>query len=204
MNKQPVVYYQTDPRWSKVDYSTKGEKTTIGASGCGPTAMAMVLATWCDKNVTPKTECAWALRNGYKVRGQGTSYDYFTKAAKRYGLNCRLLNASSIYGESTSPFHATAKGAVNDGHLVIACMGPGTWTSNGHFVLMWGVDGNVVYINDPYTKKAACTRGNYATFKKQVKYYYVIDNPKGRIGGSVNTAIKAAMETLIDGKGLRK
>ena len=199
MNKQPVYYLQTDPKWSGISYAASGERTTIGDAGCGPAAMAMILAEWCDKNVTPKIECAWALRNGYKVKGQGTSYSYFVPAAKRYGLTCRLLNASSIYGNSGSPFHATAKGAVDSGHLVIACMGPGTWTTSGHFVLMWGVDGNTVYINDPYTKKAANTRGNYATFKRQVKYYYVIDNPRGRIGGSVNNAIKSAMETLREG-----
>ena len=47
--KQPVSYLQTDPRWGGQDYSAAGERTTIGASGCGPTAMAMVLATWVDQ-----------------------------------------------------------------------------------------------------------------------------------------------------------
>ena len=45
MNQQPVSYLQTDPRWSSQDYSARGEKTSIGASGCGPTAVAMVLAS---------------------------------------------------------------------------------------------------------------------------------------------------------------
>ena len=83
MNKQPVSYLQTDPRWAKKDYSAKGEKTTIGASGCGPTAMAMVLATWADPAVTPETECAWALSHGYKAPNQGTYYGYFRPAAER-------------------------------------------------------------------------------------------------------------------------
>ena len=43
---QPVSYLQTDQRWGSLDYSAPGEKTTIAASVCGPTAMAMVLATW--------------------------------------------------------------------------------------------------------------------------------------------------------------
>lgn len=71
MNQQPVSYLQTDPRWSSRDYSARGEKTTIGASGCGPTAMAMVLATWADPQVTPATECAWALAHGYKAPARG-------------------------------------------------------------------------------------------------------------------------------------
>ena len=71
MNQRPVSYLQTDPRWSAKDYSARGGKTTIGASGCGPTAMAMVLATWADPQVTPATECAWALAHGYKAPARG-------------------------------------------------------------------------------------------------------------------------------------
>ena len=105
VNKQPVVYYQTDPRWKNVSYSAKGESTTIGASGCGPTSMAMVLATWADKTVTPKSECAWALAHGYKAPHQGTYYSYFVPAAKRYNLTCIQLNGASIYGNQIGRAH---------------------------------------------------------------------------------------------------
>ena len=112
MNQQPVSYLQTDPRWSAKDYSARGEKTTIGASGCGPTAMAMVLATWADPQVTPATECAWALAHGYKAPRQGTYYGYFPPAAARYGLTCRQMNWSSLYGNPNSSLHAQAKGEI--------------------------------------------------------------------------------------------
>ena len=177
MNKQPVIYYQTDPRWKNVSYSARGESTTIGASGCGPTAMSMVLATWADKSVTPQTECAWALRNGYKCPHSGTYYGYFVPAAKRYGLTCTQLNGASIYGNSTSTYHAQAKTAIERGDLVIACMGKGTWTRSGHYVLCWDLKGNTIYINDPASSKLIRTQGDYSVFKKQVKYYWVIKNP---------------------------
>ena len=137
MNQQPVSYLQTDPRWSAKDYSARGEKTTIGASGCGPTAMAMVLATWADPQVTPATECAWALAHGYKAPRQGTYYGYFPPAAARYGLTCRQMNWSSLYGNPNSSLHAQAKGEIAKGNLVIACMALGCGTSSGHFVLVW-------------------------------------------------------------------
>lgn len=70
----PVDYKQTDVRWKNKDYSAKGESTTIGKSGCGPSSMAMVLATLADKTVTPETECAWALKNGFKCPHSGTYY----------------------------------------------------------------------------------------------------------------------------------
>lgn len=174
---KPISYLQTDPRWANVDYSAKGEKTTIGKSGCGPTAMAMVLATWADKSVTPKSECAWALAHGYKAPHQGTYYGYFAAAAKRYGLYCRMLNGASIYGNPNSKYHAEAKAAVDRGNLVIACMGKGLWTSSGHFVLVWKIDGNTIYINDPASTRTVRTQGDYSLFKQQVKYYFVVKKP---------------------------
>ena len=159
---QPVSYLQTDPRWKEKDYSAKGEKTTIGASGCGPTAMAMVLATWADPAVNPVSECAWALAHGFKAPHQGTYYGYFAKAAARYGLACRQLNYTSLYGNSKSDIHAKAKAkaAVDAGNLVIACMGKGNWTSSGHYVLVWKIEGDTIYINDPASTQARRTRGS--------------------------------------------
>lgn len=177
---KPVSYLQTDPRWRDVDYSATGEKTTIGASGCGPTAMAMVLASWADSNVTPETECAWALSHGYKAPHSGTYYGYFVPAAKRYGLTCHRLNTSNIYGNSGSVHHNTVRDALDRGCLVIACMGKGNWTRSGHYVLIYAIDSKagVVYINDPASTKTVRVHGNYSVFRTQVKYYWVIDPPK--------------------------
>lgn len=177
--KQPISYLQTDPRWQALDYSAAGERTTIGASGCGPTAMAMVLATWADPSVTPATECAWALAHGYKAPRQGTYYGYFAKAAARYGLRCTQLNGTSLYGNSGSALHAKAREALAAGGLVIACMGPGNWTRSGHYVLLWDIAGDSVCINDPASTLPRRTRGSYALFRQQVKYYWVIEAPEG-------------------------
>ena len=56
MNKRPVSYLQTDPRWKSKPYRVPGESATIGGSGCGPTAAAMVIATLKDASV--RLECA--------------------------------------------------------------------------------------------------------------------------------------------------
>lgn len=177
MDKQPISYLQTDPRWKNIPYAVRGESATIGGSGCGPTSMAMVLATWADPGVTPATECAWALKNGYKAKGQGTFYAYFPPAAKRYGMVCRQLNFTNIYGNNGAVYHEQAKTAVDRGDLVIACMGKGNWTSSGHFVLVWRIEGDTVFINDPASTLARRTRGSYSLFKRQVKYYFVIERP---------------------------
>lgn len=178
MNKKPVSYLQTDPKWGSLDYSAAGEKTTIAASGCGPVAMAMVLATWADPTVTPKTECAWALAHGYKAPHQGTYYGYFVPAGARYGLRVTQLNWTSLYGKANSAYHAQVRDALDRGDLVIACMGKGLWTSSGHYVLVWKIQGNTIYINDPASTRAVRTQGDYNLFKQQVKYYWVIERPE--------------------------
>lgn len=180
VNKQPVSYLQTDPRWKNVSYSAKGESTTIGRAGCGPTAMAMVLATWADPSVNPKTECMWALAHGYKYPNQGTAYTYFKPAAARYGLTCMQITPGYIYGNANSSYHAQAKQALDNGDFVIACMGKGTWTRSGHYVLVWGIEGNMVYINDPASTSLVRTRGNYLVFKQQVKHYWIIKRPQSK------------------------
>ena len=50
-------------------------------------------------------------------------------------------------------------------------------TSSGHFVLVWKIQGNVIYINDPASTRAVRTQGDYALFKSQVKYYFVVERP---------------------------
>lgn len=180
MNKQPVSYFQTDLRWADVDYSTKGENTTIGRSGCGPTCMAMVIATWVDKNVTPVETCEWSLSHGYKALNQGTYYSYFKPQGAVYGIEVNQLNGSNLRNmsaTSAAPYHQKVLEAVHNGDLVIACMGKGLWTSSGHFILLWDVQGDTAYVNDPASNRATRTRGSFEQLKKEVKYYFVCKKP---------------------------
>ena len=198
MNERPVSYLQTDPKWSGLDYSATGEKTTIGASGCGPTAMAMVLATWADPAVTPKTECAWALKHGYKAPRSGTYYGYFEPAGARYGLEVTRLNYSNLYGNAASAYHAQVRDALERGDLVIACMGKGNWTSSGHYVLVYAIEAGTVFINDPASTKAARTKGSYELFRKQVKYYWVITRPANLKKEEEDVDINKLIEEMTD------
>ena len=172
---RPVVYYQDDPRWRDITYATDGENSTIGTAGCGPTVMAMVLSTWCDSSVTPATEAAWALSHGYKVFNQGTKYSYFEASAKRYNLTCKQLNYSSIYHLPDNNIHDQVKDAMNNGCLAIACMGKGKWATTGHFVLVYKIEDDTVYINDPASSDLLRTAVNYTDFKNDVKHYFLIN-----------------------------
>jgi len=177
MNKRPVSYLQTDPRWASKDYSApsgESKKRTIGSSGCGPTCAAMLIETITGKTFTPADACAWSLKHGYKAPNQGTYYSYFAPQFKAHGIDCQQLNWNNVYGKPSDPVHKKALDLLKKGYYLIAVMGKGLWTSSGHFIVVWWEDGKV-RINDPNSTKAARLNGDLSTFKKQVKYYWAID-----------------------------
>lgn len=197
MNKQPVSYLQYDARWANVDYSTKGEKTNIKESGCGPTCAAMLIETLTGKTFTPVDACAWALKNGYKALKQGTYYSYFVPQFKAHGIACKQLNGANIYGgaNGAAQVHKTAFDLLKQGYYLIACMGRGTWTSSGHFVVVWWDDG-FIRINDPASTKSVRVKGYAPTFKDQVKYYWAIDAREYNKNGKVVTGSTTGGDTV--------
>ncbi len=179
---KPILYMQTDAKWASHDYSASGEKTTIKAEGCGITCAAMVIATLADKTVTPIITAEWSKSHGYKAKGQGTYYSYFKPQGAAYGIDISMVNSTNIYGSSVSKYHDLAKEAIARGDLVIACMGKGNWTTSGHYVVWYALEGGKALINDPWSSRAAQTKGDYNLFKSQVKYYWVITVPEALKG----------------------
>lgn len=174
---KPISYLQTDSRWKNHNYSAKGETKNIGGSGCGPTAAAMVIASLKDKNVTPVTTAEWSMSHGYKALNQGTFYTYFVPQFAVYGIECKRLNTSNLYGKLSSTAHTEALNTLKNGDWVIACMGKGNWTSSGHFILLYGYENGYVYINDPASTKSTRIKNTWALFAKQVKYMWTISVP---------------------------
>ena len=182
MNKQPVSYLQTDPRWRNKDYSAKGESTTIGASGCGPTAAAMLIETLTGKTFTPVDACKWSLEHGYKAANQGTYYAYFAPQFAAHGINCYQLSWTNVYHKPNDPIHDKAFALLKQGYYLIALMKRGNWTSGGHFVVVWWAD-DKVRINDPASTKYARLNGDIQTFRNEAAYYWVIDARSYNNGG---------------------
>lgn len=186
MNKQPVSYLQTDPRWKNKDYSAKGEYTTIGASGCGPTAAAMLIETLTGKTFTPVDACKWSLEHGYKAANQGTYYAYFAPQFAAHGINCYQLSWTNVYHNPKSSIHDKAFELLNQGYYLIALMKRGNWTSGGHFVVVWWED-NKVRINDPASTRENRVNGDINTFRNEAAYYWVIDARSYNNGGNNQT-----------------
>lgn len=174
MNKKPISYLQTDARWKKLPYRVKGETSTIGGSGCGPTAAAMLIETLTGNTYTPVDACKWSVDHGYKALNQGTYFSYFVPQFKAFDIKCEQLLSSRISNQPGHTIHDTAKAYLSEGYYLIALMGPGLWTSGGHFIVVWDWD-DKVRINDPASTKTARLNGDPDLFKKQVRNYWLID-----------------------------
>ncbi len=174
MNKKPVSYLQTDSRWAKKPYRVPGENATIGGSGCGPTAAAMLLSTLTGQSITPVETCAWAVEHGYKALNQGTYYGYFAPQFAAYGIKCWQLSWTNGYHNPKAKVHDQALEYLKQGYYLIALMKKGTWTGGGHFVVVWWAD-NKIRINDPASTKDKRLNGDPATFRNEAAYFWIID-----------------------------
>lgn len=159
---QPVDYKQADSRWGKKNYTSCGnKKQTIANSGCGPTSMADIMATWIDKNFTPVEMCEFALKHGYRTKSSGTAWGFFKAIAEAYGFT-KFVQTKSM---------ATARAALKNGALVVASMGPGYWTKGGHFICLWKSDETYMYANDPAS--ATRKKQKLQPFEEQRKQFFI-------------------------------
>ncbi len=174
---RPADYKQNDSKWGSLPYAVDEESSTIKSAGCGPTALADVLAAIVSPYIDPMTCASWARMRGYKVYKSGTSYSYPVAQAAYYGVVVRRLNTSNVYGYPHLVVHIQALEELQKGNWLIACMGKGLWTSSGHYVVAYGYQNGMVYINDPASQKAARACNSWDIFKSQVKYYWVVEVP---------------------------
>ena len=86
--EQPIYFLQTDEQWCDIMYSSCNDKSqTIGETGCGPTALAMVLNEFCDDSITPIEVAEFSVENNHRTYSQGTSWSLFQDAAEQYNLD---------------------------------------------------------------------------------------------------------------------
>lgn len=132
-----VYFNQGEEPWASQLYG----RDPIDRYGCGPTAMAMVVSTLGDDIVNPAEMASWAAGEGYWCPGSGSYHTLIEGAAVSFGLE-----GSSMTDHS---YHAI-QSALLSGKLVVALMGPGHFTSKGHFIVLRGVTlSGEVLVADP-------------------------------------------------------
>ena len=163
---QPVDYKQYDSRWGSVVYTknnTYNRSQTIKNSGCGPTAMADIVATWWDSSVTPVTMAALSVANGYRTENSGTAWGFFKFVAQKYKAS-KFIQTSSV---------ETAKNALENGALIVVSFKKSKWTNGGHYCVLWKYENNTFYVNDPASASSSRATGTYNEVKDAAKQFFI-------------------------------
>lgn len=128
--------YQTDPQWAGHPYAGG----TVEKNGCGPTCLSMVYVSLTGRDdLDPSAMADFSERGGYTTDGM-TTWALMTDGAAELGLVSEELPASS----------SAVRDALLAGRPVICSVGPGDFTTTGHFIVLSGLteDGDVV-VHDP-------------------------------------------------------
>lgn len=120
------IYIQTDPRWTNAPYGS----SQVGPSGCGPSAMAMIITALTGQAVTPDQTAKVAGNDGMYIAGTGSSWQVAPDLAKHYGLK-----ATKIKSDVTAISNAIKSG----GYVIMSGQGAKPFTSGGHYIMIRGV-----------------------------------------------------------------
>ncbi|MCD8161714.1 MAG: C39 family peptidase [Clostridiales bacterium] len=147
---------QWDTRWG---YETYGSGL-VGYTGCGPTCIAMVaLFLTGDTDWDPGSVAVWADSAGYYVSGSGTAWTLMSVGCEHFGIVATELTLS----ESIVAEHIAA------GEPIICSVGPGDFTSDGHYIVLTGYEDGVFTLNDPNSLARSSQTWTWEQLSGQIK-----------------------------------
>ena len=155
---------QWDRRWG---YAPYGSSTIVAVSGCGPTCIAMVACGMTGRNdITPAVAAAYSAANGFLTESQDTSWNLMTYGAEAFGIS----------GTEMGLDEAAMANQLAAGHPIIASVGPGDFTSSGHFIVLTGYEGGFFTVNDPNSLIRSSETWNFEQLKGQIVnlWYYTL------------------------------
>ena len=137
--------YQIDPAWSELPYAGG----TIRQNACGPTCLTMVyIYKTGHTDMTPVDMCALSEAGNYAPTG-ATEWSFMTSGAWQLGLNGTELHID----------RSSITQALRSGAPIIASVRPGTFTSVGHYIVLWGIDdADQVGVYDPNSQSRSARR----------------------------------------------
>ncbi|SET19986.1 C39 family peptidase [[Clostridium] polysaccharolyticum] len=154
------LFLQWDKRWGYASYGN----SCIGISGCAPTCISMVaVGLTGNVNATPREVAQYASDKGYYLDGTGTQWSFLSEGGEQFGIHGRELGLDKKQIE----------GHLKEGHPIICSMGPGDFTTQGHFIVLTGLEDGKITVNDPNSRQRSCILWDYDTLAKQMKNLWV-------------------------------
>ncbi len=160
-NEVPLLM-QWDERWGYVEYSNG----LVGYTGCGPTALSMVALYFLDNPLySPNYFVDYSIRNEYSVDDSGSSWELIPAGAAEVGL----------VAEELSLTEENMMNVLDQGKLIILVVGPGDFTTTGHFMVVTGYDEAGFVINDPNSRAISEKTWDYETLSHQIRNLWSIE-----------------------------
>lgn len=167
---RPYHWKQTDKRWRNKRIGSM----TLGAGGCGPTAIANVVSPLLKKNYTPAKVWDYMKKRGYLIPGAGSTWAGITATVKHYGIKFKVTYSDS-----------EVKTYLKKGYWMIGLCGPSRWTSSGHYIVIYKLksDGHIL-VSDPYSSSDYCQKDAYLSeYLGCNKCNWIAIDPKDYPGG---------------------
>ena len=155
---------QWDTRWGYMTYGSD----FVADTGCGPVCLAM--AGWYltgDAQFSPDKVIKFASENGYYSKGNGSKWTLISEGGPALGL--KVTELPLVEKKITNYLKA--------GEIIIAVMGPGDFTTTGHYIVLTGMKDGQLQINDPNSHANSGKTWPYETFAAQVRNLWLIQNP---------------------------
>lgn len=141
-------YEQGQSPWGRKPFGGLRGKKTMAASGCGPTAIAMVLATLTGetKRYTPP-KVAFRFRKVYS----GSHVNWYTAGSR--DVISEAIRWGGLEVERIGRSFDRASETLKEGGLLIALFGPGLFTGAGHYMVIINYGGGTFGIANPNRSK---------------------------------------------------
>lgn len=165
LSRVPALY-QWDMRWGYSIYAGN----YLGLSGCGPTCLSVVALYFTkDTSLNPQKVAEYATANNYATVGDGTAWTLFSQGAAGLGLSSRELALDQSLIDA----------ALADGDLVVMVLGPGDFTTIGHYIVVTGGTGAGGYtvhdVNNPANSAKTWT---FEQLKGQIRNIWAMNKAK--------------------------
>ena len=152
---------QWDERWGYREYN----ENFMGLSGCGPTCLSMVaIYLTGDTTMDPYWMAQYAERGGYNVPGSGTAWSFFSDGARALGIDVTEIGMDE----------SRILDNLAVGNPIVCVVGPGDFTTEGHFIVLTGTRDGLICVNDPNSIRNSEKLWSFAQLQGQVQSLWVM------------------------------
>ena len=158
--KQEVpLFLQWDERWG---YSIYGDEI-MAIDGCGPTCLSMVATSILgDTSMNPYWMAQYSEEKGYITDG-ATSWTFMSEGASLLGLDVTEIPLDE----------QRVADNLNVGNPIICIMGPGDFTTSGHYIVLTSYKDGKVKINDPNSMERSSKEWSFKEISNQIRNLWV-------------------------------